>query len=79
MRIFLALEIDVTVKPLNFRKEDAAIGYNPQKPVTPSHVYHSYFVAKVAAITRALASVRNRLAIRTRPDLKHLVKRRSTN
>ena len=79
MRIFLALEIDVTVKLLNFRKEDTPVGYNPQKPGIPSHVNSSYFVAKVAAITRALASVRNRLAIRTRPNLRHLVKRRSTN
>ena len=79
MRIFLALEIDVTVKPLNFRKEDTAIGYNPQKPGIPSHVNSSYFVAKVAAITRALVSVRNRPAIRPRPNLKHIVKKCSMN
>ena len=41
------LDIDVTVKPLYGRQEGAAIGYNPQKPGCPSHVYHSYFVANL--------------------------------
>ncbi len=41
------LDIDVTVKPLYGRQEGAKIGYNPQKPGRPSHVYHSYFVANL--------------------------------
>ena len=39
------LDIDVTVKPLYGHQQGAQIGYNPQKPGRPSHVYHSYFVA----------------------------------
>ena len=41
------LDIDVTVKPLYGHQQGAAIGYNPQKPGRPSHVYHSYFVANL--------------------------------
>lgn len=40
-------DIDVTVKPLYGHQQGAAIGYNPQKPGRPSHVYHSYFVANL--------------------------------
>lgn len=39
------LDIDTTVKPLYGHQQGALIGYNPQKPGRPSHVYHSYFVA----------------------------------
>lgn len=39
------LDIDVTVKPLYGKQEGSQVGYNPQKPGRPSHVYHSYFVA----------------------------------
>jgi hypothetical protein len=28
------------VKPLYGHQEDAQVGYNPQKPGRPSHVYH---------------------------------------
>ena len=41
------LDIDVTVKPLYGRQQGAEVGYNPQKPGRPSHVYHSYFVANL--------------------------------
>ena len=41
------LDMDVTVKPLYGRQQGAQIGYNPQKPGRPSHVYHSYFVANL--------------------------------
>ena len=33
------LDIDVTVKPLYDRQKGAAVGYNPQQPDRPSHVY----------------------------------------
>ena len=39
--------IDVTVKPLYGHQQGAEIGYNPQKPGRPSHVYHSYFIANL--------------------------------
>ena len=38
------LDVDSTVKPLYGHQEEAKVGYNPQKPGRPSHVYHSYFV-----------------------------------
>ena len=55
------LDIDVTVKPLYGRQEGAAIGYNPQKPGRPSHVYHSYFVA----------NLRISLGVEVRPGNEH--------
>lgn len=55
------LDIDVTVKPLYGRQEGAAIGYNPQKPGRPSHVYHSYFVA----------GLRISLGVEVRPGNEH--------
>ena len=41
------LDIDTTVKPLYGHQQGAQIGYNPQKPGRPSHIYHSYFVANL--------------------------------
>jgi hypothetical protein len=41
------LDIDTTVKTLYGYQEGAEIGYNPHKPGRASHVYHSYFVAKL--------------------------------
>jgi len=47
------LDMDVTVKPLYGHQQGAQIGYNPQKPGRPSHVYHSYFVANLSAVTQS--------------------------
>ena len=55
------LDIDVTVKPLYGHQEGAEIGYNPQKPGRPSHVYHSYFVA----------NLRISLGVEVRPGNEH--------
>lgn len=55
------LDIDVTVKPLYGHQEGAAIGYNPQKPGRPSHVYHSYF----------MANLRISLGVEVRPGNEH--------
>lgn len=55
------LDIDVTVKPLYGHQEGAKIGYNPQKPGRPSHVYHSYFVA----------NLRISLGVEVRPGNEH--------
>lgn len=41
------LDIDTTVKALYGHQQGAEIGYNPQKPGRPSHIYHSYFVANL--------------------------------
>jgi hypothetical protein len=55
------LDIDVTVKPLYGHQQGAEIGYNPQKPGRPSHVYHSYFVA----------NLRLSLGVKVRPGNEH--------
>lgn len=55
------MDIDVTVKPLYGRQEGAEIGYNPQKPGRPSHVYHSYF----------MANLRISLGVEVRPGNEH--------
>ena len=55
------LDMDVTVKPLYGRQQGAQIGYNPQKPGRPSHVYHSYFVA----------NLRISLGVEVRPGNEH--------
>ena len=55
------LDIDVTVKPLYGNQQGAEVGYNPQKPGRPSHVYHSYFVA----------GLRISLGVEVRPGNEH--------
>jgi len=55
------LDIDATVKPIYGRQQGAQIGYNPQKPGRPSHVYHSYFVA----------NLRISLGVEVRPGNEH--------
>lgn len=44
------LDIDTTVKPLYGHQEGAVVGYNPQKPGRPSHVYHTYLAANLRMI-----------------------------
>lgn len=55
------LDIDVSVKALYGHQQGAAMGYNPQKPGRPSHVYHSYFVA----------NLRISLGVEVRPGNEH--------
>lgn len=35
------LDIDTTIKPIHGRQQGAALGYNPQKPGSPGHAYHT--------------------------------------
>ena len=44
------LDLDATVKPLYGKQEGADIGYNPQKPGRPAHIYHSYFIANIRIV-----------------------------
>lgn len=44
------LDIDTTIKPLYGHQEDAAKGYNPQKPGRPSHTYHTYMMANLRLV-----------------------------
>jgi hypothetical protein len=39
------LDIDASIKPLYGHQEGAEIGYNPTKPMRPSHVLHTFLVA----------------------------------
>lgn len=47
------LDIDTTVKPLYGHQQGAKVGYNPQKPGRPSHVYHTYFIANLRLVLDA--------------------------
>jgi hypothetical protein len=44
------LDIDASIKPLYGRQEGAEIGYNPSKPMRPSHVLHSFLVANLRLV-----------------------------
>jgi hypothetical protein len=44
------LDIDASIKPLYGRQEGAEIGYNPSKPMRPSHVLHTFLVADLRLV-----------------------------
>jgi hypothetical protein len=44
------MDIDTTVKLLYRHQEYAQVGYNPTKPGSPSHAYHSYFIANLRMV-----------------------------
>jgi hypothetical protein len=57
-----ALDMDSTVKPLYGHQEDAKVGYNPQKPGRPSHVYHSYLIANLRMVMEVEVQAGNQTA-----------------
>ena len=64
------LDIDTTVKPLYGHQEGAVLGYNPQKPGRPSHVYHTYFAGNLRLILEAEVQAGNHTAsLYTQPKL----------
>ncbi len=64
------LDIDTTVKPLYGHQQGAVLGYNPQKPGRPSHVYHAYFVGNLRLILEAEVQAGNKTAsMYTQPGL----------
>jgi len=44
------LDIDASIKPLYGRQEGAEIGYNPTKPMRPSHVLHTFLVSNLLLV-----------------------------
>jgi hypothetical protein len=44
------LDIDASIKPLYGRQEGAEIGYNPTKPMRPSHVLHTFLVSHLRLV-----------------------------
>jgi Transposase DDE domain group 1 len=44
------LDIDASIKPLYGRQEGAELGYNPTKPMRPSHVLHTFLVAQLRLV-----------------------------
>ena len=44
------LDIDASIKPLYGRQEGAEIGYNPAKPMRPSHVLHTFVVSNLRLV-----------------------------
>jgi Transposase DDE domain group 1 len=64
------LDLDATVKPLYGKQEGADIGYNPQKPGRPAHIYHSYFIANIRfALNVDVQSGKNISGCYSMPDL----------
>lgn len=71
-----ALDMDATVKPLYGHQEDAKVGYNPQKPGRPSHVYHSYFIANLRMVMDVEVQAGNQTATSfAQPELWSLLDR----
>ncbi|MFN9771776.1 MAG: hypothetical protein ACK54X_03995, partial [Burkholderiales bacterium] len=44
------LDIDASIKPPYGRQEGAEIGYNPSKPMRPSHVLHTFLVSNLRLV-----------------------------
>jgi hypothetical protein len=44
------LDIDASIKPQSGRQEGAQIGYNPSKPMRPSHVLHTFLVSNLRLV-----------------------------
>ncbi len=44
------LDIDASIKPLYGRQEGAEVGYNPTKPMRPSHVLHTFLVSNLRLV-----------------------------
>jgi hypothetical protein len=44
------LDIDASIKPLYGRQEGAEVGYNPAKPMRPSHVLHTFLVSPLRLV-----------------------------
>jgi hypothetical protein len=50
------LDIDASIKPLHGRREGAEVGYNPAKPMRPSHVLHIFLVSNLRLVLDAQVS-----------------------
>lgn len=44
------LDVDASIKPLYGRQQGAQIGYNPAKPMRPSHVLHTFVVGNLRLV-----------------------------
>jgi hypothetical protein len=44
------LDIDASIKPLYGSQEGAEVGYNPAKPMRPSHVLHTFLVSHLRLV-----------------------------
>jgi len=56
------LDVDGTVKTLYGKQEEARIGYNPTKPGRPSHVYHTYILARLRMVLNVDVHPGNQMA-----------------
>jgi hypothetical protein len=50
------LDIDASIKPLYGRQEGAEVGYNPAKPMRPSHVLHTFLVSNLRLVLEVQVS-----------------------
>jgi hypothetical protein len=56
------MDLDSTVKPLYGKQEKAVKGYNPTKPGRPSHVVHTYLIARLRLVLGAEVQAGNEAA-----------------
>jgi len=56
------MDLDSTVKPLYGKQEKAVKGYNPTKPGRPSHVVHTYLMARLRLVLGAEVQAGNEAA-----------------
>lgn len=64
------LDVDPTVKLIYGKQEGAVVGYNPQKPGRPSHVYHTYMLSPLRLILGVEVQPGNQMSSKhTAPEL----------
>jgi hypothetical protein len=56
------LDLDATVKPLYGEQEEARLGYNPQKPGRPSHVYQAFLCSAAKLVLNVDVQAGNQTA-----------------
>ena len=68
------LDIDASIKPLYGRQEGADIGYNPSKPMRPSHVLHTLLVANLRLVLDVqVSSGKQHTSVHAKSALGHLL------
>jgi len=68
------LDIDASIKPLYGRQEGAEIGYNPTKPMRPSHVLHTFPVSNLRLVLHVqLSSGRQHTGVHAKAALGRLL------
>lgn len=68
------LDIDASIKPLYGRQQGAEIGYNPTKPMRPSHVLHTFLVGNLRLVLDVqVSSGKQHTSVHAKPALARLL------